>query len=245
MIKNKKTILNKLKDDDLYYGSYGQQFLSNSDISVLLKDPLSLHKEFLISPALLIGRLFHLSILEEHKVKSLKVIDSTSRNTKVYKEQSQGELCLLRKEVDNVKSMVDKIQETDMSRDLINPNNCDYEVPQITDIMGNTWKGKSDVVNHKEGLIIDLKTSADISKFRNSAFKYNYDSQAYIYNKLFGLDMLFIVIDKTTHQIGMFDCSDEFYASGKNKVRRATEAYNLFYLTEGFNPKQYFVSKTL
>jgi hypothetical protein len=62
---------------------------------------------------------------------------------------------------------------------------------------------------------------------------------------LFGLDMLFIVIDKTTHQIGMFDCSDEFYASGESKVERATEAYNLFFQTEDFDPQQYFVSKTL
>jgi len=244
-MKDKKTILNKLKDDDLYYGSYGQQFLSNSDISVLLKDPLSLHKEVLISPALLIGRLLHVSILEKSKVKNFKVIDSTSRNTKVYKEQSQGELCLLKKEVDNVELMVKKIQQTNMCRDLINANNCDYEVPQITELFGNTWKGKADIVNHEEQLVIDLKTSGDISKFRNSAFKYNYDSQAYVYRALFGLDMLFLVIDKNSHQIGMFDCSDEFYASGEEKVRRATEAYNLFYLTEGFNPSQYFVSKTL
>ena len=244
-MKDKKTILNKLKDDSLYYSEYGQQFLSNSDISVLLKDPLSLHKEVLISPALLIGRLFHVSILEAHKIKDFKVIDSTSRNTKVYKEESKGELCLLKKEVDNVELMVKKIKESNMCSDLINPNNCDYEVPQITDIMGNTWKGKADSLNYKEGLIIDLKTSADISKFRNSAFKYNYDSQAYVYRALFGLDMLFLVIDKNSHQIGMFNCSDEFYASGEEKVRRATEAYNLFYLTEDFDPQQYFVSKTL
>ena len=106
-------------------------------------------------------------------------------------------------------------------------------------------KGKADIVNHNEQLVVDLKTTADINKFKSSAYRYNYDSQAYIYQKLFGYEMLFIVIDKTTHQIGMFDCSPEFYASGKDKVDRAMEAYELFYKTKDFNPKQYFISKTL
>jgi len=107
------------------------------------------------------------------------------------------------------------------------------------------WKGKADIVNHEDKLVVDLKTTADINKFRWSASKYNYDSQAYIYRKLFGYDMVFIVIDKTTHQIGIFDCSPEFYAKGKDKVDRAEKAYDLFYKSEGFDPKQYFISKTL
>ena len=57
--------------------------------------------------------------------------------------------------------------------------------------------------------------------------------------------MLFIAIDKTTHQIGVFDCSDRFYESGLNKVRKATEAYELFFKTEGFDPSQYFFNQTL
>jgi hypothetical protein len=107
------------------------------------------------------------------------------------------------------------------------------------------WKGKADIVNHEDKLVVDLKTTADINKFRWSASKYNYDSQAYIYRKLFGYDMIFIVIDKTTHQIGIFDCSSDFYEKGKDKVDRAEKAYELFYKSEGFDPKQYFISKTL
>jgi len=121
----------------------------------------------------------------------------------------------------------------------------DYEVPMVTELFNNQWKGKADIVNHDEKLIIDLKTTADIEKFQWSANKYNYDSQAYIYSKLFGYEMLFIVVDKSTHQIGMFDCSPEFYERGEDKVRRASEAYDLFYNTKEFDPKQYFISKTL
>ena len=57
--------------------------------------------------------------------------------------------------------------------------------------------------------------------------------------------MLFIAIDKNTHQIGLFECSPHFYESGLDKVRRANDAYELFFKTTDFDPKQYFISETL
>jgi len=38
-MKNKKEILEKLKDDEHYYGEYGRQFISNSDIRTLMTNP--------------------------------------------------------------------------------------------------------------------------------------------------------------------------------------------------------------
>ena len=140
--------------------------------------------------------------------------------------------------------MKDKLMENNICRDLIQ-GNCEYEVPNFKRISGQLWKGKADVVNHDEKLIIDLKTTGDINKFKNSAWRFNYDSQAYIYSTMFGYEFLFIVIDKNTNQIGMFDCSPQFYESGQDKVQRAVDAYDLFFATEDFDPKQYFISKTL
>ena len=54
-----------------------------------------------------------------------------------------------------------------------------------------------------------------------------------------------MVIDKETHQIGLFDCSPDFYKSGEEKVRKATDAYDLFFKTEDFDSKQYLITKTL
>ena len=107
------------------------------------------------------------------------------------------------------------------------------------------WKGKADIVNHDEKLIVDLKTTANINKFKSSAYKYNYDSQAYIYSKMFGYEFAFIVVDKTTYQIGIYDCSPEFYNSGAEKVKKASETYDLFYKSEDFDPQQYFIQRTL
>ena len=245
---NKEKILQKLNNDEDYYGEFGKQFLSNSDIYYLLNNPLMFHQEQAKSPAFLVGGYFHTCILEPDKLESFTVIPSTTRNTKAYKEMSGGELCLLQHEVDNILLMRDKLMENDICADLIMGTDGklnDFEIPMIKEIENGMWKGKADIVNHNEKLVIDLKTTGDINKFKNSAYRFNYDSQAYIYSQLFGYEFLFIVIDKNSHQIGMFDCSPKFYESGKDKVKRAVEAYDLFFKTQDFDPKQYFISKTL
>ena len=242
---DKKQILQKLKNDEDYYGDFGNQFLSNSHVGKLLKDPLNVFKPSKPSPAFLVGGYFHTCILEPDKLEKFKIVKSSTRNTKEYKDVSGGELCLLQKEVDEIELMRDKLMANDICKDLVTLGNVDYEVPGVTELFNNMWKGKADIVNHDEKLVIDLKTTSDIDRFKWSASKFNYDSQAYIYSKLFGYEMLFIVIDKTTHQIGMFDCSPEFYQRGEENVSKASEAYDLFYKTKDFDPKQYFISKTL
>ena len=241
----KQEVIEKLKIDEHYYGDFGKQYLSNSDIRALLHNPLALGAESEQRPAFLVGGYFHTSILEPDKLKKFKVIPSSTRNTKVYKEMSGGELCLLQHEVDLIEKLTESVLNNKVCKSLIRVGNIDYEQPNIAEIEGQMWKGKADIVNHDEKLIIDLKTTADLSKFKSSAYRYNYDSQAYIYSKLFGYEFLFIAIDKTSHQIGLFDCSPEFYESGQDKVKRAAEAYDLFYKTESFDPKQYFIAKTL
>jgi len=242
---NKEKILQRLKIDEDYYGEFGNQFLSNSHVGRLLKDPLNVFKPSKPSPAFLVGGYFHTCILEPDKLDKFKVVKASTRNTKAYKDVAGGELCLLEHEVDMIELMREKVMANDICKDLITLGNVEYEVPMITELFGNKWKGKADIVNHDEKLIIDLKTTADIEKFQWSANKYNYDSQAYIYSKLFGYEFLFIAIDKNTHKIGVFDCSPQFYERGEDKVRKASEAYDLFYKTEDFDPKQYFISKTL
>ena len=237
-----KKIIEKLKQDEHYYGDYGKQFLSNSDISILLKNPKLLREAKPKSTAMVIGGYFHTAILEPDKLKSFKIVESSTRNTKKYKEISEGEICLLQHEVDKIELMQEAVMDNSICRGLIQG---DFEVPAVTELFGNKWKGKADIINHDEKLVIDLKTTSDIDKFRWSASKFNYDSQAYIYSNLFGYEMLFMVIDKETLRIGLFDCSPDFYKTGEDKVRKATDAYDLFYKTEDFDSKQYLITKTL
>ena len=202
---NKEKVIEKLRDDENYYGSFGKKYLSNSDIGTLLTNPLNLGKASEARPAFLVGGYFHTAILEPDKLKKFKVIEATTRNTKAYKEMSGGELCLLQHEVDQIELLTEKMLANQICNDLIRKGNVEYELPGVTKLEGHMWKGKADIINHDEKLIIDLKTTADLHKFKYSASKYNYDSQAYIYSKLFGYEMVFIAIDKNTQQIGIFD----------------------------------------
>jgi len=241
----KELILERLKNDEDYYGDFGKQFLSNSNISTLLTNPLALKDPNPSNINFLIGGYFHTAILEPDKLKKYRIVEASTRNTNIYKEMSGGEMCLLKHEVDQLELMIDKVLSNEVCRGLIRADNNDYEVPGIAEISGVMWKGKADILNHSEKLIVDLKTTSNLADFKYSAKKYNYDSQAYIYKQLFGYDMVFMAIDKVTNQIGIYDCSDKFLETGKEKVEKAVEAYNLFYNDPDFVPENYFVNLTL
>ena len=152
---------------------------------------------------------------------------------------------MLEHEADAIELMREKILDNDLFRDLIQEGAVEYELPGITELEGMQWKGKADIVNHSHQLIIDLKTTNNINAFASSAYKYNYDSQAYIYSKMFGYELIFIVIDKKTLQTGLFDCSDKFLQSGQNKVAQAVQAYKEFFVNGDGDFSQYYISKTL
>ena len=83
-------IVNKLRNDEDYYGEFGRRYLSNSDISALLNNPLGYGQPSKPSAAFLVGGYFHTAILEPDKLKKYKVVESSTRNTKAYKEISGG-----------------------------------------------------------------------------------------------------------------------------------------------------------
>ena len=223
--------LDKLKQDEFYYGDYGKQYLSNSDIIYLLKNPTQFRVEQEKTKPMVVGSYFHACMIEEDKKDNFQIIDASSRSTKSYKDNCpEGDICLLKKEADHVHSMVDKMKGNMEMYDFIYADGNEYEVPSIETIMGHQWKGKADIVH--TDMLIDIKTSSDIDKFLYSAKTYNYDSQAYIYQRMFNKPMVFFVICKQTFRLGVFDCSPEFIRSGQRKVEEATEIYNKFFTDE-------------
>lgn len=230
-MKNKSQIVERLRDDSDYYGEFGRKFLSNSDIGVLLSNP----KDFRNgtrpdSKALLEGRYFHQLLLEPEKAVDVMVVDASSRNTNIYKEyiaSTGADMVLLQKEKEHIERLVSVMKSNIYYYDEIYKPSNKYEVPQVKEIMGVLWKGKADI--ESDSILIDAKTTSDIHKFRYSAKAYNYDSQAWIYEQLFGKPLVFFVIDKETEQLGVFRPTDEFLESGKDKVRRAVEVYNRYF----------------
>jgi len=240
-----KEAIERLRNDEDYYGEFGKQYLSNSDIDALLNNPLNFKKQSQQTPAFLIGGYFHTCILEPHKLDKYKIVKSSTRNTKLYKEIAGEDICLLEHEADAIELMREKVLDNDLFKDMIQDGDIEYETPGITELEGMKWKGKADVINHSHQLIVDLKTTNNINSFASSAYKYNYDSQAYIYSKMFGYELVFIVIDKNSHQLGLFDCSDKFMHSGSNKVARAVQSYEEFFINGDGDFSQYYISKTL
>ena len=78
-------ILHRLTIDEDYYGDFGKQFLSASNIRALTTKPTQYGK-FEKSLPLLEGRYFHVSILEPEKINTIPVIDLGSRNSKAFKD---------------------------------------------------------------------------------------------------------------------------------------------------------------
>ena len=231
MIEPIAQALDKLQDDEFYYGEYGKQYLSNSDIIYLLKNPTQFRVPQQRTKPMIEGSYFHACMIEPDKVKDFEIVDVASRSTKAYKEVCpKDDILLLRHEAEYIDSMVEKMKGNLEMYDFIYAEGNEYEVPQVEQIMGNWWKGKADIVH--QDYLIDIKTSSDIDKFMYSAKTYNYDSQAHLYQRMFGKPMVFFVICKNTTRLGIFDCSSEFLRSGQRKVEEATEIYNKFFSDE-------------
>jgi hypothetical protein len=222
-------VLEKLKDDNEYYRGVGKKYLSNSDIGALLNNPVNFGVAQPDNPAFAKGRLFHQLLLEPEKAKEVVSVESNTRTTKVYKEfieSNNMSFCLLNKEVEEVKKLTSIMKKNLDFYELIY-NNTQFEQPMIKKIKGLMWKGKADVVGSE--YLIDIKTTSDIQKFKWSCRSYNYDSQAYIYQELFGKPLVFLVIDKKTGVLGKFTPTEDFISRGEEKVERAIEVYNNFF----------------
>jgi len=243
-----ENVITLLRDDTQYYKGIGKQYLSNSDIGTLLKNPEQFGVSRPDNKNFAEGRYFHQLILEPEKAKDVVWVDAASRNTKTYKEfveESGIEVALLRTEKETIEGLVDKMRGNLDFFELIHAKGNTFEQPNIvTYKCGENltqWKGKADIV-HKD-YVVDLKTTSSIDDFKWNARKYNYDSQAYIYQLLFGKPMMFLVIEKKTGRMGMFTGNEDFYARGKEKMHRAIDVYNKFFSEESTIDIQNFYVK--
>lgn len=227
-------IINLLRDDKEYYGGIGRQYLSNSDIGVLLSNPKDYGKYRADNKSFSDGRYFHQLILEPDKALDFKFVDTGTRLTKEYKEFIKNNnlpFCMLKKEKDEIENLVRVMTGNLSFFEQIYKDGNQYEVPAIGEIQGMMWKGKADIITNE--CIIDLKTTSDINKFKWSAKSYNYDSQCYIYQQLFGKPLVFYVVDKLSQQLGIYTPTENFILGGEQKVAKAIEVYNKYF---GGNP---------
>jgi hypothetical protein len=222
-----------LKDDKHYFGEFGKKFLSNSKVKTLLTNPLAYEEDTPKTSQLLIGSWWHETLLEPWK-NERAISSETSRNSKVYKEEvvaNGGEMLLLDKEILPQRKIMEKVKRNELFMELLKGNlkQDELEQPMVKQLFGTWFKAKADRINNTCNIVIDLKTTSDITKFRGSFFTYGYDTQAYIYNQLFGKEVVFLVVDKTTGALGHYSVSDFTLQNAEEKVKRAVEVKELYY----------------
>ncbi len=246
-----ENIITLLRNDKEYYNGEGRKYLSNSDISTLLKNPEQYGVPRPDNKNFAEGRYFHQILLEPEKAKDVVWVDATSRSTKKYKEfieESGKEVALLRPEKENIESLASKMKSNLDFFELIYAEGNVFEEPNIVsykcDDITTEWKGKADIV-HKD-YVIDIKTTSSIDDFRWNARKYNYDSQAYIYQLLFGKPMMFLAVEKQTGRLGMFTGNEDFYIRGKEKMHKAIAVYQKFFSEESTKDiKNYYLKEEI
>lgn len=231
--KNKFTKeLNKFQlSDEAYYGD--RKYISNSMLGRLAKSPQHL-KYYLEHPqkdteALLLGRAFHVAVLESDRYHELFDISPIfDKRTKIGKEAYAEWI----KSRENDSRWI--ITEKDHNRIMAMANQL-HSIPDIVTLLGhckteqvNLWedldtgllcKGKADAVG--DDFIIDVKTTqvADMRAFKYSCRKYGYQRQAAYYSDGFNVkDFYFVVIEKTApYKVGFYQCSTDFINEGREE----------------------------
>ena len=229
----KEEILAQMYDDTFYYGHLGKHALSSSSLKMILKSPKTYRNVTKYgdpngdSPALAAGKLAHWMVLEPHKIDELHFVDASTKNTKIYKEAKEqyGEV-FLTKERSAAERLTDAIFRNEAALQLL--TDSEFEVPEIAMLNGLPFRGKADII--QGDTIIDYKTTAELSGFKWSADKYGYDLQAYMYLRLFNKKKFtFLVIDKASTDIGIFETTDDFIAKGEQKFIQAVDNYKYFF----------------
>ena len=227
-------LLEKMQYDDFYYGYLNRAALSSSSLKKLLQSPKayqsSLEESQDETKALREGKLIHLLLLEPHKEETLQVIDVKSRTAKAYKDAAiefGSENTYTAVEIAVAKKVVRAVKDCPAAWDMI--YGAATEVPAVGNIMGYPFRAKADIL-HKGTRIVDLKTTADIHKFKWNAYSFGYDAQAAIYTHLFGLkEFTFLVVDKSSYDVGIFTTTPEFINGGKEKVAKAIGIYREYF----------------
>lgn len=244
---NKQELLDNMYDDIFYYGYLGKNALSSSSIKTLLSSPKTYYFTTKYgsdeTQALRDGRLFHTMILEPEKLDNIVFVEAATKASKEYKlAKESGKEVYTQTEKKAAERLSDALLRNEAVKEYL--IKAEYEVPQIAMIDGVPIRAKADIL--KGNTIIDLKTTTGIKDFRYSADKYSYDLQAWLYREMFGVDnFVFIVIDKGSLDIAIFECSEEFYAKGKEKFEQGISNYKYFFQTDGVDLDQYVLRGVL
>ena len=257
-IVDRDETITKMNDDNFYYNECNtDKILSYSSMKHLLKSPKWFeYKRRNPDPetqALRDGNLVHTEILEPQKYQLFQFIDVSTKNTNKWKlavEKFGKRFTFTLKE----KYMNNRIASAFLQNDrcVSFMQGADVEVPMLKAFNNIPVRGKADIYKPGE-YVADVKTTGDglkdvqlksgdvVNQFKFTIDKYDYDLQAYLYTQLFDVpDFYWLVVDKSTTDIGVFKASDQTLESGKVKLEAALQIYEAFFIDELIDLSQYY-----
>lgn len=234
--------------DKEYYAD--RNYLTNSSLKLLHSSPMQFYlwltnqQPNTSSPALEIGKAFHALVLEG--VVNFVGYDGVRRGKEymAFKEENDGLIVLSKKEESLIYAMQDALAKCPEAQALL-ANEDDFslaEHPAVSEWDGIKIKGKADLYVERDfskKFLVDVKTTGGtLEEFRRNARYMHYDQQAAIYCKLFNAEAFyFIAVTKSwPHEVGVYECSQEFLNSGMRKADKAIERYKTLFLDNQFNP---------
>lgn len=212
---NKEDFKNRLKDDGYYYGEVRESAISASNINDIISGEFGLSTNDW-APHFEIGKYFHVQTLEVDKLDKFEIRDVERRYA--------GEEFLKQSEVDMCKAMKESHDSHIEARGVLYGPGVEDEVPSFTVIDGVLFIGKADIVNPMIGYIGDLKSTSNMMNFETSIKKW-YQSQLWLYWKMFGKPTAYVVTDKKSLGTKVMYPQNYHYAGGKATVLEAIHIY--------------------
>ena len=225
-------LVEKMHDNEFYYGYLNKACLSSSSCKKLLEgidsylgstEPLDSNMKPLRE-----GRLIHVSLLEKDKIDDYyHFVDVATRRNKGYKEavkdpSLEGKEIMLSKEKVWAEGIVDAVLDNPTANDLFTGG--EYETPGVGYVQGIPFRAKADCL--RDNRIVDLKTTSDIDSWQYNMDLYNYDAQAYIYMTIFKKkSFTFVIVDKRTLKVKTYDATPDDIQQGYEKVSEAIGNY--------------------
>ena len=198
----KQDVLEKLRDDDLYYGDYGQQWLSASTLKKYIKGDCPKEDNY-NSHALLFGHAFHQAILEPDKYVLRNDITKDDRE-----------------HIDMLKSSLESSFEYHVMEDI-----TEVEVPFTGTFDGTPLKCKVDALTDR--YLVDLKTTSNIDAVEFTAKHFGYHISAYQYWMLTRKVMYFLYVEKKTGRVKLVMPDKKFYEDGRRDFLWCLRNYKL------------------
>ncbi len=248
---NREDLLVNMIDDNFYYKYLGvDKVLSYSSAKWLLKSPkyfeYKSRSEMVETQALRDGKLIHTQILEPEKYNMLNFIDVSSKRVKLWTESVEklgADNCYTLKEKNINNRIVRSFLDNEVCMQYLQGN--EVEVPGLITVDNIPFRGKADILG--DDFVADVKTTSDgvseldngKNQFEYTVSKYDYDLQAYLYTQMFDKkDFYWLVIDKTTTDIGVFKASESLLERGKAKLSTITSLYHNVFLERLIDIKQ-------